>query len=70
MLNYQKIGMEFLGLPASNYMLEKMIDNWVWFMMQMYYAPYRLPDQLGDVEKWTAQVSLNGARWSNICKPN
>jgi hypothetical protein len=39
-------------------------------MIKLMYAPYDLPAQLGDAEAWVKSVSLNGARWSNICRPN
>jgi hypothetical protein len=54
----------------NNYFANQMFDSWMWVMIKMMYAPYELPAQLGEVEDWVRNVSLNGARWSNICKPN
>jgi hypothetical protein len=47
-----------------------MFDNWMWIMVKMMYAPYNLPSQLGDAERWAAEVNLNGARWANLCRPD
>jgi hypothetical protein len=69
MLNYHKIGMEFLGPLQNNYFVDQMFDSWMWIILKLMYAPYELPTQLGDVEDWVKSVSLNGARWSNMCNP-
>jgi hypothetical protein len=69
MLNYQQIGTEFLGPLQNNYFVDQMFDGWMWIMLKLMYAPYELPAQLGDVEDWVKSVSLNGARWSNMCNP-
>jgi hypothetical protein len=47
-----------------------MLDSWAWIMIKMMHAPYELPAHLGDAEDWVKNVSLNGARWNNICNPN
>jgi hypothetical protein len=70
MLDYQKTGMALLEPLQNNYFLNEMFDNWVWIMIKIMYAPYGLPAQLGEVEDWARNVSLNGARWSNMCNPN
>ena len=70
MLDYQKIGMAFFGPLQNNYFVDQMFDSWMWIMVKMMYAPYGLPAQLGEVEDWARNVSLNGARWSNICRPD
>ena len=46
------------------------IDQWVWTVLNWYYLPYRMPDIMSDADKWVQQVSTNGARWSNVCKPD
>ena len=69
MLDYQKIGMAFFGPIQNNYFADQMFDAWMWVMVKMMYAPYGLPAQMGEVEDWVRNVSLNGARWSNICRP-
>lgn len=69
MLDYHRIGMVFFGPLQSNYFVDQMFDAWMWIMVKMMYAPYGLPAQLGEVEDWARNVSLNGARWSNICRP-
>lgn len=69
MWNYQQIGMEHFVPVQNNYFLEQMLDNWAWIMIKLMYSPYDLPSQMSDVEKWATDVSLNGARWSNMCNP-
>jgi hypothetical protein len=54
----------------NNYFVDQMFDSWMWIMVKMMYAPYDLLSQIGDVEDWVKNVSLNGARWSNICNSN
>jgi hypothetical protein len=56
-------------LYQNNYFLNEMLDGWAWVMIKMMYAPYGLPAQMGEVEDWVKNVSLNGARWSNMCLP-
>ena len=70
MLDYQKIGMAFFEPLQNNYFADQMFDSWMWIMVKMMYAPYGLPAQLGEVEDWAKNVSLNGARWTNMCNPN
>ena len=70
MLDYHKIGMALSGPLQNNYFADQMFDSWMWIMVKMMYAPYGLPAQLGEVEDWVKHVSLNGACWSNICRPN
>jgi hypothetical protein len=70
MLDYHRIGMAFSEPLQNNYFLNEILDGWAWVMIKMMYAPYDLPAQLGEVEDWVKHVSLNGARWSNICRPD
>jgi hypothetical protein len=70
MLDYHRIGMAFSEPLQNNYFADQMFDAWMWILVKMMYAPYDLPAQLGEVEDWARNVSLNGARWSNICRPN
>jgi hypothetical protein len=70
MLDYHKIGMAFTGPLQNNYFADQIFDSWMWIMVKMMYAPYDLPAQLGEVEEWARNVSLNGARWTNMCNPN
>jgi hypothetical protein len=67
MLNYQQIGTQFTEQFQNNYFVDQMFDSWMWIMIKLMYAPYDLPAQLGDAERWAAEVNLNGARWSNMC---
>jgi hypothetical protein len=69
MLDYHKIGMAFLEPLQNNYFVDQMFDSWMWIMIKMMYSPYELPTQLGDAERWAAEVNLNGARWANLCRP-
>ena len=70
MLDYQKIGMAFFGPLQNNYFVDQMFDAWMWIMIKLMYAPYGLPVQMDEVDNWIRNVSLNGARWSNICRPD
>ena len=70
MLNYHQIGIAFSEPFQNNYFLNEMLDSWAWIMIKMMYAPYELPAHLGDAENWVKNVSLNGARWSNLCRPD
>ena len=69
MLNYHQIGIQFTEPLRNNYFYNEMFDSLIWIMIKLMYAPYELPDQLGDAERWVAQVNLNGARWANLCRP-
>jgi hypothetical protein len=51
--------------PANN-VVGWWIDYTVWVMMQNYFAPYRMPGNLGEIEKWTQSVSLNGIKTFNL----
>jgi hypothetical protein len=62
--------MAFSEPLQNNYFANQMFDAWMWVMVKMMYAPYRLPAQMGEVEDWVKNVSLNGARWTNMCNPN
>lgn len=54
----------------NNYFINQAFDSWMWIMIKLMYAPYSLPAQLGEVEDWARNVSLNGARWGNMCRAN
>jgi hypothetical protein len=45
------------------------IDAYVWWFLQLYFLPYRMPEYGGEVDKWISQFSLNGIK-SNLCRPN
>ena len=45
------------------------VDQFVWTALWSMYAPYRMPTLMSDADQWVQQVSLNGARWANLCKP-
>ena len=70
MLNYHRIGTQFTEPLQNNYFINQAFDSWMWIMLKLAYAPYNLPDQFNDVDKWVSSVNLNGARWSNICRPD
>lgn len=63
-----------LLLTKNNTILDMLVNNWidqwVWTALWLSYLPYRLPDIMSDTDKWAQQVSTNGARWSNLCKPH
>jgi hypothetical protein len=64
-----KHGMGILWLPANNF-INWYVETCMWNFMQLWAAPYHLPGKMGEIEKWTQTVSLNGIRSSNICKPD
>jgi len=45
------------------------IDLGTWIFLQWYFLPYRIPALMGETDKWISSVSMNGARWTTICKP-
>ena len=51
-------------------LVNAIVDYQLWLFLQLYYAPYTLASKGDDVDKWISSLSLNGARWSNLCKPN
>ena len=55
--------------PLNDY-VNWMIDCNTWTFMQLWAAPFMLPGRLGEIERWTQTVSLNGIRSGNLCKPN
>jgi hypothetical protein len=57
-------------LQPANDVIDWWFDYAIWLMMQNYYAPYRMPENLGDVEKWVQTVSLNGVKSTNLCRPS
>jgi hypothetical protein len=46
------------------------IDQWTWCFLQLYFLPFRMPSIMGETDKWVSSVSMNGARWANMCRPN
>jgi hypothetical protein len=62
-------GMDTLLLPVNSF-VNCYVETCVWSFMQIWAAPYRLPGNMGEIERWTQTVSLNGIRSSNLCKPN
>jgi hypothetical protein len=70
-IDYKKVapatGLELMLQPAND-VINWWFDYMVWIMVQNYFAPYRMPENLGDVEKWTRSVSLNGIKPFNLCQ--
>ena len=50
--------------------MNPLIDYGVWMLLQWYFLPYKMPSIMGETDKWVSSVSMNGARWANLCKPN
>ena len=46
------------------------MEQLAWTMLQVYFAPFKMPALMGETDKWIAAVSLNGIRSANLCKPN
>jgi len=49
--------------------INRLIDTYVWWALQMYFLPYRLPEYGSEVDRWISLYSLNG-RKSNLCRPS
>ena len=49
--------------------IDHIFDYYAWLFLQWYYLPYYIAGN-EELDKWTTAVTLNGARWSNLCKPN
>jgi len=40
--------------------LNTLIDTYVWWFLQLYFLPYRLPEYGSEVDRVISQYSLNG----------
>jgi hypothetical protein len=40
--------------------VNKLIDAYVWWFLQLYFLPYRLPEFGSDIDRVISQYSLNG----------
>ena len=49
--------------------IDKLIDSYVWWFLQLYFLPYRLPEYGSEVDKFISVYSLNGVKAANLCKP-
>jgi len=48
--------------------IEEALDLQMWFLLQAYFMPYYIIGKQDEWKTWT-NLTLNGARWSNLCKP-
>jgi hypothetical protein len=55
--------------PLNDY-VNWVVDCHMWTFMNLWAAPFMLPSRMGEIERWTQTVSLNGIRNWNICNPN
>jgi hypothetical protein len=55
--------------PVNDY-VNWTVDCYTWTFMNMWAAPFTLPDRMGEIERWTRSVSLNGISAGNICRPD
>jgi hypothetical protein len=51
--------MAYIVPQQNNPVLDWWIDQWVWFGLQIYFAPYRIMGD-SDIEKFMLQFTLNG----------
>ena len=49
--------------------LDKLIETSMWWFLQLYFLPYRLPEYGSEVDKFISVYSLNGVKSFNLCKP-
>jgi len=40
--------------------LDTVIDAYVWWFLQLYFLPYRLPELGSEVDRFISQYSMNG----------
>ena len=50
--------------------MDAIVDSYVWWFLQLYFLPFRLPGIMGETDKWISSVSMNGIKAANLCKPN
>lgn len=50
--------------------MNSLIDYSVWMFLQWCFLPYKMPSIMGETDKWVSSVSMNGARWANMYRPN
>jgi hypothetical protein len=74
MQDFQKIGMAYTGLLASNPFYRiwedqmcQTIDLAVWTYLQTYFFPFYVISKQDEWSEW-AKISLNGLKPINICK--
>ena len=60
--------MAHLLQQPSNTIIEWYIDQYIWWALQLYFLPYRLPSYGSDVDRWVSTFSLNGVKSTNPCK--
>ena len=49
--------------------VDKLVETYMWWFLQIWFAKYKIPEQAGDFEKFMGSFSLNGVKSSNLCKP-
>ena len=64
---YQITGADTMLQPLNDY-INWAVDCHMWTFMNMWAAPFMLPGRMGEIEKWTQTVSLNGIRSFNLCQ--
>jgi hypothetical protein len=68
-MNYQKSGTAFTVLPASNPIVEIILDQWAWLLLKWYYMPFEIIGRGDEVDQWIKQFTLNGIKSGNLCRP-
>ena len=64
---YQIAGPDTMLQPLNDY-VNWAIDCHMWTFVNMWAAPFMLPGRMGEIEKWTQTVSLNGIKGYSICQ--
>jgi hypothetical protein len=59
-----------LNNPLLDYCAGIVIDAWVWWWLNLWFAKYKIPEQAGDFEKFVGSFSLNGIHRKNLCRPD
>ena len=59
-------GQAYIVPQQNNPVADWWVDQWVWVVLQMYFAPYRIMGN-SEIEEFMQQFTLNGIR-SNLCK--
>jgi hypothetical protein len=63
----QQPGVDTMLQPLNDY-VNWMVDCHMWTCMQLWAAPFMLPGHMGEIERWTRTVSLNGIKSFNLCQ--
>ncbi len=53
--------------PFESY-VNNYVDAWAWWMLHLWFLPFKVPSIHSDADKFVSQFTLNGIKASNLCK--